>query len=388
MKMNFKSMMIAALAMTTMFAACSKDEGGKIESGKDRTVQIKLNRTGNGTRSVGTQVADGEDVVFTSGYLLFANSASLITKVVTIATGGGSYNDVAGTVGIDALEATGGQWITGVPGQTNDVYFLGNAPTGVTPAVGNDVTTFKATVSSQWKSDGSVDNVTLWGGEALSKMTTGTGTGTGGAITDEDYEAEFDVAPIVARFEICEIIGDSEITDFQIDGIFIDNYYDGMFIDGVAIPGDLKLNGSTVAKYATDGAGGSYTTAMAGVVYDYAASGGLTAPAAGSAWSYNLLAPTSTSPAMAAIVIRLSGIEVNGTAWTGDYFLTIQNFYSDAGTNLVPITALEQGQIYVIPSIEFSSSDLTTEPYMKTKNVRVEINMLTWESNPIGFDFD
>lgn len=386
MKMNFKSMMIAALAMTTMFAACSKDEGANNnQNGDERTVQIQINRTE--TRSVGAQVPNNDPVKFTSGYLLFANGADAVTMVVTINTGSATYNSTAKTVGVEALEATGGEWITAVPGQSAKVYFIGNSP--VTPAVGNDVKTLSATVSSQWKSDGSVDNVTLYGGAALTKMTTGTGTGSGGAITDEDYEATFSVSPIVARFEIGAISGDTDITDFQVDGIFFDNYYDAMYINGTAITtaGNLKLNGSTVAKYATDGTGGSYTTAMAGSVYDYAAAG-LTAPTAGNAWAYNLLAPTSASPAMPALVIRLSGVEVNSVAWPGDYFLTVQNFYEDPAGTPVKITQLEQRQVYVISDLEFTADDLTTEPYLKTKNVRVKINMLTWESNEVGYDFD
>jgi len=393
MKMNFKSMLIAALAMTTMLASCSKDgEGANTKTGDDRAVQIKINRAtaGNpGSRSIGNQVADDTPVTFTSGYLLFTDQTDIVRFVVTINAGSAAYVEASKTVGVEALEATGGEWITGVPGVAHKVYFLGNKPSDVAvPAAGTtNVANLVTAVSTQWKNDGSVDNVTLFGGEDITKY-----TGTG-AQADE-YEAEFDVKPIVGRFEIGAITGVGNITDYQIDGIFIDNYYGTMNLNGNATA-TLEENGTGSAKYMTDGVGGSYLAALQGVVYDYAA-GGLTIPdrtpvappATMEAWSYNLFAPTSASPAMPSIVIRLSNVEVNGQPWNGSWFLTIQNFYSDPGTNQVDIDKMEQGKIYVISNVAFDEDDITTEPYQKTKKVRVEVNMLNWESDEVGFDFD
>lgn len=385
MKVNFKSMMIALFAMATAFASCSKDDNeNNLQNGTTRSVQIKIKQAIDPTsRAVGDQVANATPVTFASGKLLFANGGNKITMIVDIVAGANAYE--SGEVGIEALEATNGAWITGVPATSTQVCFIGNVPSGVTIAVNDDVTALEATVTSQWKTDGSVDNVTIWGDKALTKCTEDNADG-------DKYEAAFTAKPIVGRFEIGAITPGGDIDAYRIEGIFIDDYYNEMAINGTAIAADLQHNYSDKAKYTLDAIGSSYTTAMLGRVFDYNATG-LTIPnrpeeGIKEAWAYNLLAPTSASPAMPKIIIRLDGIKVKGEDWSGPQFLTIKNFYSDPAGDKTLITKLEQGNIYVIPNITFTESDLTPEPYLKNKDVRVDVTLMNWESKDIGYDFN
>ena len=233
-------------------------------------------------------------------------------------------------------------------------------------------------------------NVTLYGGADL------TPSSAEGA-TDDQYEAEFNVAPIAARFEIKAITGahSDGVTDFEytVAGIFIDNYYDAMTIVGTG--SGLKYNGSNAALYTPDAVGSSYTAAMGGSVYDYntGADEDTFAPASG-VWTYNMLAPTLGSPVMPAIIIKLTDVKV-GTFDYGTQFLTIHKFYNlvedeeNEGEfiNGSAITQLAQGKIYVLDNVVFDENDFTINPYIKTLKVAVTVNMLKWESNSIGWEF-
>ncbi len=372
--------MILALGITVI--GC--DDGSTPNNGEDRTVQIRIDYAGSAeTRATGSQIADDAPVAFSGGYLLFANSADAVTYVVGINTGSVAYTEVSKTVGITELKA--GTQITAVPGTSNKVYFIGNAPSGMTaPAVGDAISSYSASVLSQYSS-GTVANVSLFGGTDLSPV--------GGGAADE-YEAIFNVKPIAARFEILAITGDHSsggTLEYQIDGIFIDKYYDDMKLAGAA--GTLKSNGSTAANYATGA--GSYTITN-GSVYDYNALGiaNETIFSPSGVWNYNLLAPTSAT--MPAIIISISDVVVDGTAWPGQHFLTIEKFFDleedtvNAGEfiNGAQITELAQGNIYVLDNITFDETNLGGDkPYIKTKKAQVKVTMLPWESQRVGWEF-
>ncbi len=382
--MKIKQFLAAAIAVTTMFASCSKS--GDNTPKDDRTVQIRIEYvTSDDTRAVGPQINDGAQVAFTSGFLLFTNQSDVVTWVVSIASGSGAYNESAKTVGIETLKA--GVQITAVPGNSTKVHLIGNVPAGVAPAVGDALSSYSATVLSQYSQGGTgrtpkggVANVALYGGNALTAVAAGAA---------DEFEAEFDVKPITARFEIESITGahSDNVTTFEytVAGIFIDNYYDDMTLAGTG--SDLKTNGSDETMYLPAAAGSSYAAAMEGSVYDYNATTGLadeTVFAPSGVWAYNLLAPTAGTPEMAAIVIKLTDVKV-GTVDYGTQFLTIDTFFTAKGGN-TPLTQLEQGNIYVLDNIVFDENDFTIIPYVKTLRVRVKVNMMNWESTDIGWE--
>ncbi len=83
--MKINKFFAAAIAATTLLASCSKEETGNTKTGDDRRVQIAIDRSAsNETRAIGGQVEDETDVNFTGGFLLFTNSADIVTLVVTI----------------------------------------------------------------------------------------------------------------------------------------------------------------------------------------------------------------------------------------------------------------------------------------------------------------
>ncbi len=299
-----------------------------------------------------------------------------MTFVVGIETGSAAYTEASKMVGIDKLKE--GTKITAVPNVSTKVYFIGNKPSAMAaPAVGDIVANYTATVVSQ-HSAGTVANVSLFGGKAITHVS--------GAAADE-YEAAFDVKPIAARYEIKEITGahsGSGTFEYRLEGIFIDKYYDDMKLAGTA--GTLKSNGNVPALYVPNASGSSYVTANAGAVYDYNAAGiTLTTKPSSGVWNYNLLAPASAG--MPAIIIKVSNVKVNGTVWNGGnpYYLTINSFFTTKGGS-TPLTALEQGHIYVLDNIAFNENDLGDTPYTTTKKVQVRVNMLPWESTNIGWD--
>ena len=252
--MKINKFLTAALAATTLLASCSKEAGNtNSTNGEDRTVQIQIDYAGSETRATGNQIADNTAVAFSGGYLLFTNTGDAVTFVVAIETGSTAYTEAGKKVGITELKA--GTQITAVPGNSTKVYFIGNKPSAMAaPAVGDIVSNYTATVASQ-HSAGTVANVSLFGGKALTPVSAGAA---------DEYEATFDVKPIAARYEIMEITGahsggGANTFEYQIDGIFIDKYYDDMKLAGTA--GTLKSNGNDPAKYVPNATGSSYVTA-------------------------------------------------------------------------------------------------------------------------------
>jgi hypothetical protein len=375
----------AALAVTTLLASCTKDEEGATgQVFEDRVVKISISRDQVDSRGVGGQVTNGTELTVSSGYLLFTNSAKTVTMVVDVEAGEGQYDSAEQTIGITTITTGTAGEITNVPGQSSDVYFIGNAPSGMTtPAEGGKISDYIASVQSQYSSaDGGVANVTVYGGGAL-VQDVGTPT---------KFNAEFDVKAIVGRFEIKKITGtasDASAFTYKVDGIYIDKYYSSMQVDGGAKLADLKDNGSTITNYGSGA--GSYEAALAGSVFDYDAAGlatqAATSPAEG-AWTYNLLAPTAYTDgttddiAMPAIIVSVSDVVVGGNAMPGRFFLTIMHFT----LNSEPIEKLDGGKIYVISDLTFDQTDLTSEPFISEKSVTVDMNMVPWESAPIDWE--
>jgi hypothetical protein len=163
---------------------------------------------------------------------------------------------------------------------------------------------------------------------------------------------------------------------------------------------DLINSGNTPGLYIPDAAGGTYTGALSGIVYDYTISGigfylagGVCSPVTPEdntkVWGYNLLAPVAAQ--MPHIVVRLSDVKTTlpsdpyaGKTW----FLTIRNFYSDPSINATPITKLEARNIYRITNLTFNEEDLAEKPEELYRKVTVTIDVLPWISNDIGYDFN
>jgi hypothetical protein len=384
--MRINKFYAVAIAAATLLASCSKDKP-ETDTGEKCNVTVKIERPSSDTpdtRAIGDPIVAGGSgsakVEFSGGYLVFTNKNDVITLVITVSNDVADY--VEGTsVGINKLDA--GVTITGVPGNSVGVYFLGNVTTK--PVAGNPLGSYTENVTTQLDTGyGKVYHVSLYGGNTLSPVPTETGK----------YTATFNVAPIGARFEIASIQGtatNNGVLEYKVAGIFIDNYYHEMSWTGVPTDNALKYN-SNHADYYADNAtstASSYLTAVKQYVYDYNELGLANqtsfTPGTGKVWAYNLFAPTTSSPAMPAIVIKLTDVTVNGVSH-GTQFLTISKFFTDSNkTN--SITKLEQSHIYVLSNIAFDENAMTTDPYTKSIEATVNITMLQWESSNVGWEF-
>jgi hypothetical protein len=391
-----------ALASTALLASCVTEPGNAPDN-DSRAVKIQINHE-TATRAVEAPVADAEVIKLNDGYLIFTNANDAVTFVIDIldsdvTAAEAKYNEEAGTVGVTALES--GEWITGVPGASTKVYLIGNY-SGDEPGINDNVKAIMDNVFNQ--SD--VNDVVIQGvgNLVLAAADPNPTTDPDGETLDEnDYEAYIEVAPIVARFEIAEIAGTPSDPagsfTYTIEGFFWDKYYDQMYVTGAADGTSWKSNGSTVEHYLPGG--GSYLTTpedLTGVVFDYAAAPtgiatqAVTTPGTPNVWAYNLLAPKSIEApaaiAMPALIVRLSNVVVNGAAWDGEFFLTIQQFYDTTGGGETLINQLEQGHIYEIEKIEFDETDLDQLPYVTEKNVFVTIDLMDWEHVTTGVEID
>jgi hypothetical protein len=379
--MKINKFLAVALAATTLLASCTKEKTQF--NGEEQTVLVKIDRSSANTRAVGSPVDTDDNgteaVVFNSGYLVFTNASKDITRVITVSNDDAAYVEST-SVGIQTLEGATGVAITAVPGNSTNVYFLGNV--GTAPLLNANISDYTQTVDTQDDATGGVSNVSLYGAAALVH-----------GATAGVYTATFDVAPIAARFEIAKIEGKaveaaSGVTmTYKVAGIFIDNYYNKMTWTGTG--SELKENGATASYYVEAATGSSYTTALKTVVYDYNTAGLATEtaliPATDKVWAYNLLAPTADTPEMPSIIIKLTDVVV-GSASHGTQFLTISKFFTDAGKSTT-IDKLGQGKIYVIDNIAFDEKDLTSDPYTSSITATVKVDMLDWESSHIGWEF-
>jgi hypothetical protein len=413
-----------AFATTAILAPCVKETGGNTNpnDNEDRTVKIKITKAGEATRAETANKPDGDQMNFNDGYLVFYNAGKAITKVITILPYTAAEQDFdadSGTVGINAIQQPQGEWITGVPGASTMVCLIANYQ-GAAPEVGDDITAIKDKVANQYNDgeDGGTAGdalvVVAYGEGPLTKAAADPNPATGpdgGALDENDYEANLLVSPIAARIQIHSIAGtpsgNAETFTYQIDGIFVDKYYDEMYINGTAIGSSLKSNLREENHYVPGNIGSSYTLTpenMTGIVFDYDPTNGIAytkgdepedmkySPGDGKVWAYNLLAPTKASTSaptaitMPAIIISVSNVVVDGAEWPGQYYLTIQNFRRIGQDET--IKALQQSHIYNIRNVNFTEADLDDLPYESTKDVYVTVQLMTWVAEEVEVDFD
>jgi hypothetical protein len=372
--MRISKLLTILATFALVSTSCQTDN---TNSGKDpRAVKITITQDETSSRAIGDNVADKAAVTFTDGVLLFVNPTGGITKVVDIESGSKDYT--GSVVGKANLES--GVLITGVPSLSSKVAFIGNPSAELKAAAktpGTNLAALEASVASQ-ASGGGVDKVILYNEGELAPTS-----------NPSEFTASLQVKPVVNRFEIGKIEGTHSAggsLTYQVRGIFIDGYHNKMGVNGTAVTttGNITKNGDQAAAYVGNTTGG-YTAALSGVVYDWASSGNLPAPAANKSWAYNLLAPAGA--AMPAIVIKLDNVSVNSVAMPGEYFLTIEKFYRNSpSSGRTQILNLEQGKIFAIPTISFNENDIAVKPYQESKSATVTIELLKWAREEIEYD--
>jgi hypothetical protein len=384
--MKILNYLTAFAAFAIVSTSCQKAEVN--QNSGPRTVQIKIKQEGvttgqNESRAIGDNVANKTKVTFTDGLLLFADDSNVVTLAVEVKNGTAAYDGKV--VGKKELEE--GVTISNIPGVSTKAAFIGNPDPkvkGKAKMIGTDIGTVMVLLQSQY-SNGGVDKVSLYGEAPLTAET--------GGSTPNAFSASVNVKPIVTRFEIGKIEGKSSTggtMTYNVRGIFMDFFHRAMFINGeqyLVNPDVQILNGGLRDHYVGNNPDWrtGYDAEMSGITHDWVATGDLPKPGANKSWAYNLLAPKQMVTPR--IVIVLDNVVVNGTAMQGTYFLTLGKYSRMVNGVKTPIRYLEQGKVFALPVVSFTEKELDDEPYSTDKSVVIEIELMEWEREVLGFEF-
>lgn len=370
-KMKFKYAVLTAVTFLVAFTGCSNDdEKGGTANNTPKSLFIKISNDAPATYAEGA-VQGAAAVTFSSGTLYFTDAAGVIVDYYTISSAATS------TTNIDIAALTGaGETIQDLPGETKDVYVVGNT-TGL-PVSGN-ISAVKSKLLQVY-SQATITNVNLYGmGTIPATPTTPAVPG----VSNDLYSVSLTLAPTVARFELTDITATGEITGFEVAGIFVDSYYSQAAIDGTVDVANLKINGTNAPAFDNETA--EYDVALKGPIYDWytiplAAVSNVATPATGSVWGYNVFAAAGpTGSTVPRIIIRLKNITAtpaSGITFPDDQFLTIRGF-KNAGTALEVIKA---GEVYNIGAgvFTFDETNLTSVPNISLIDVAVNVTMASW----------
>ena len=384
MKVNFKTtgsqkVMSAVIAAVIGLTGCMTETviDGMDNNACNNTVKsdaknvtLKVANQSPTTRAEGVGMANNETVEFDNGYLLFASAQNNITKVMEITKN--STNPLTDTQ-VDISDLTNEVEIQNVPGHSTYVYAIGNLPAGfAAPTTGASLTALKQQLIDFYSQE-DIKKVTLAGGDFIKEE-------------NQKSVARFPITPLVARIEIGKISSSksSDIISFDIDGIFINNYYRQVSLDGQAP--DAAIKNTDKNEFAANS--NAYPDKYKGILSDCkdaqnqslgtASAPNAYTPAGGNSWVYNLLAPISAAQTLTTphIVIAISNIKTNnGIDYNGTWYLTVTNLVH----NNKKLTHLIPGKIYSINHINFSHSNILTDPEMESMSVDVEVTLVKWE---------
>ena len=372
-KMKFKYAVLTAVTFLAAFVGCSNDDekGGTVNN-TPKSLFLKISNDAPATYAEGP-VQGAAPVVFSSGTLYFTDAAGDILGYYTISTAATSTTNI----NITTLTGTG-ETIQNLPGETKDVYVVGNT-TGL-PTSGN-ISVVKSKLLQVY-SQATITNVHLYGTGTLPATPT---TPAVPGVSNDLYSVSLILSPTVARLELTDITATGEITGFEVAGIFVDSYYSQAAMDGTVDAANMIINGTNAPAF--DNETSEYNVALKGPIYDWyspalAAVTNVAIPAtASSVWGYNIFAAAGSAggSTVPRIIIRLKNITAtvsSGITFPGDQFLTIRGLKS-AGTALAAINA---GEVYNIGAgvFTFDETNLTSVPNMALIDVIVNVTTANW----------
>jgi hypothetical protein len=325
MKMN--KFFAVALAATTLFASCAKEETPATSNGDKTQLVIKLADNGAATRAL---EAPGKTEAGTID--LTTNSHIFV------------LNPTGGVIHHEALKASEAETPTGqilMADATNPklvasdsrVFILGNIPAAdlATISALTNFTAIQAAVSS----------ITTQSAYATAALANSDGQPaaislrTAATTTDPAiYEASITLTPLISRVELLAIQGDADITAFNVAGVYVDNYYPQFTYAGSGAGTMFELEQETSydgdAFYKTEG------TPVPAVDVN----GKFTARFTNQVWAFNV-----ASKGAPRLIIKLTGVKyMDGLTEVtlGDRWLTVTGYNSGALTDFV------RGKIYRI----------------------------------------
>ena len=175
----------------------------------------------------------------------------------------------------------------------------------------------------------------------------------------------------VARIQIKDISFEGDIKG-MVAGIFVNGYYPTMQLNGTA---GILQSSSASADYVGNSA--IFPSSLSGFVYDMVnkpVAASVKPNSANGVWGYNLFA--SATPQ---IIIKLTGVEVNGQTLANDQFITVNGF-KNSGTNDA-IANIAGGMIYTIQigSLVVKPEHLSIAPGVTPMKVDVTVTPVTWQ---------
>lgn len=380
MKTKFKyfSLAIAALLMVG-FASCSSDDEPAIGVEENKTVSVTLKiDLGATTRAEVAPIGADVKATFTTADVYFTTAQGAILKYCTVG------KDVTGFDKLDITTSGTGVTVTGLPGNTTQVYVFGNTPAGVSLPTNGPISKVKATAISLL-SQKDIGNVNLYGTSGLTLVT----EGNIGDATNAKYSANVQIKPTVARIELDQMEAEHNLLSFSVVGIFVDNYYQEGNVDGT-VSATLSGTGnnlvaiSQTADHYARSTDNKYTEALAGVNHDWyetvkPTEDLIAKPSGTYVWGYNLFGKTETS-AVPRIVIRIKDVVTNdesAISFAGqDWFLTIKGFKNKTGS--AAIDKIEPGNVYKISGLKFCGTNLSPAPNLVAKDITVTVEVLPW----------
>lgn len=366
METTFKHLKIVYLILLLIGATgCSNNDDLENEPDGEKNVYLKMEQSS--IQKAADPVPDDTEVVFNKGVIYFVTTDGQITKQMTITS------DVSDDNNINMTDIKAGYEVKNIAAHTKYVHIVGNHDgLPASPKNISVVTSTNVTVQMQKDDLGGISKATLYNSSASELI----------LESGNKYKATVELMPHASRIELADVTAEGDITEFQLDGIFVNNYFMQVQVDRTTSQGDLIDNASDPDKYIGDQ--DPYPSTLP--LYDYSTSGigiynnKVVKPDAGNkVWAYNVLAG---NPAPR-IILRLSGVKVNGQSLNGDRFITIKGFKDDATGQ--PITVFEPGKIYTIAAgkLKFNENDLSAIPEVGTIDVEVKVTLIKWKTKPV-----
>lgn len=380
MKLN-KYLMFAMAGVA--FAACSNEDEVVPSGNQDGRVYVNLSLGSAEARSVG-QSASGlkNDVDNVTIYFYTANG----TYLQDVQPGTANDNEKALAAALETLKTAKSATVslTGIQASANQIYIVVNEPTTAI----NKTSLTNARKSIINLSEQVATTFTRFSGEK--STLTGLATITDGA--DNKSTANVKLTPVPSRIEVQNFIattkpadfGGSEIEKFDVTGIYINAFYTQGYLDITDKITDSKVDMGGVGteyteeKYGVnafmcdDLAAADITSAASTVNGEIwkvspAAMDGVTSPY----WGYQVL--KGDVPHM---IVKMNVTYVGATT-PEVRFLTITGYKKTADQS--ELTEVKRGEVYRITNLKFDASDLTPNPYEKTKTISATVEVLAWE---------
>lgn len=373
-----KKVILAAMAVCTIFASCSKEEvvnkgTSEIEM-KSLRVQLPDNIT-LGTRSVEAPVASNSTTTLTDVTVFLLNGNSVV-QVEDFSSGeiSGNHKD-----------------IQDVPSSVNGVLVVGNIPTGDQVAVkaltsSIAIEGYAYTLTSQTASGGIAGKLHMGSSSTFALQGSNPIVGS----TNKYYLVAVTLDAITARFELGNVVAGNGIANIKLEGVWINNYLPSWDVTTPTLITDDPTTmtpplpdywatspGTNTAGSATPLTPVTITNAYIPAQYYDAYSSSVDGIA--NCYAYTLF----TGSYVPHVTMLVSGEYASGFYTGSDkYFLGWLTFTKFTNTDVTPnvdLTSLEPNKIYkALGGIVVDAKDITTTPEQEGFDLGIDITITPW----------